>query len=533
MYDDISNKLKAVGRPEGQFTERRWNAYIDKAAKLWAAHAVTEASRRGITVEEWYQGANRPEIRRGKLDVQGALNQQALHAPLADFDRFTLEKIGTGVGQSLKGWGLNFTTSESLRDYYRQMLEQYRATEGQKAIGYQVEIAEDADLMNWEASLGEQPAKVQQAIEKILKKYPELNSLGNINAREFYFALAEVLGGTKEASLALRDAGIPGHSYVMDAYEYGKVKNFVIYDEQSIEITGKEYFQSGIGSEEARIPQTVEENMERGTAAMNEVIENHTDYLNAMYRPEVGGISFYWGMPGKGKKFKGGYGISHIIAKHGDSTAKAMVKTIAKGEIVKRQEATEGSRVLIQHEGYTAVLSLYKDREIQTWLLTGWENTKEVSDATGEVYDSTGATANGPTRFQSEGAETSTDIIPKPGTLFHRIPQTQTQAFKNWFGDSKVVDENGQPLVVYHGTQRPDRIGDRFRKDRATSGPMAFFTDNPEIAINYATGKQDTSLNREDTSYENWYQVKIKGKTSTWCRRGICFRRKSGVALVN
>ncbi len=30
--------------------------------------------------------------------------------------------------------------------------------------------------------------------------------------------------------------------------------------------------------------------------------------------------------------------------------------------------------------------------------------------------------------------------------------KTDTPAFKRWFGDSKVVDENGEPLVVYHGT---------------------------------------------------------------------------------
>lgn len=29
---------------------------------------------------------------------------------------------------------------------------------------------------------------------------------------------------------------------------------------------------------------------------------------------------------------------------------------------------------------------------------------------------------------------------------------TQTEAFKRWFGDSKVVDAEGKPLVVYHGT---------------------------------------------------------------------------------
>ena len=40
------------------------------------------------------------------------------------------------------------------------------------------------------------------------------------------------------------------------------------------------------------------------------------------------------------------------------------------------------------------------------------------------------------------------------GPTFFNIerPQTQTPAFKKWFGDSKVVDEDGNPLVVYHGT---------------------------------------------------------------------------------
>jgi len=31
--------------------------------------------------------------------------------------------------------------------------------------------------------------------------------------------------------------------------------------------------------------------------------------------------------------------------------------------------------------------------------------------------------------------------------------QTKTAAFRKWFGDSKVVDAQGEPLVVYHGTQ--------------------------------------------------------------------------------
>ena len=30
--------------------------------------------------------------------------------------------------------------------------------------------------------------------------------------------------------------------------------------------------------------------------------------------------------------------------------------------------------------------------------------------------------------------------------------KTFTEAFKTWFGESKVVDTNGEPKIVYHGT---------------------------------------------------------------------------------
>lgn len=94
--------------------------------------------------------------------------------------------------------------------------------------------------------------------------------------------------------------------------------------------------------------------------------------------------------------------------------------------------------------------------------------------------------------------------------------QVETPNFKNWFGDwqaspdtaSKVVDDSGAPLAVYHGTARPDRVGTNFKKSRATSGPMSFFTDDPEIASGYAKGKQDTSLAYEETDYANWFKKK-------------------------
>jgi len=56
---------------------------------------------------------------------------------------------------------------------------------------------------------------------------------------------------------------------------------------------------------------------------------------------------------------------------------------------------------------------------------------------------------------------------------------TETKTFKEWFGDSKVVDEEGKPLVVYHGSNNrfetfdKGRVGDR---DSGWFGKGFYFT---------------------------------------------------------
>ena len=86
----------------------------------------------------------------------------------------------------------------------------------------------------------------------------------------------------------------------------------------------------------------------------------------------------------------------------------------------------------------------------------------------------------------------------------------QTEAWKAWFGASKAVDDNGRPLRLVHGSRRVDRVGTRFLKSRATSGPMPFFTPDTTIASSYAFNKQDTSLERP-TSYTEWFKFKVPG----------------------
>lgn len=71
-------------------------------------------------------------------------------------------------------------------------------------------------------------------------------------------------------------------------------------------------------------------------------------------------------------------------------------------------------------------------------------------------------------------------------------PQTKTPAFKRWFGDSKAVDESGEPLRLYHGTTT---VIDRFstaaggvNTGAADSRKAFFFTTSPKVANGYAMG---------------------------------------------
>ncbi|CAB5079527.1 hypothetical protein UFOVP143_4 [uncultured Caudovirales phage] len=56
---------------------------------------------------------------------------------------------------------------------------------------------------------------------------------------------------------------------------------------------------------------------------------------------------------------------------------------------------------------------------------------------------------------------------------------TSSPAFKTWFGGSKVVDEKGAPIVVYHGTD----------KSFSSFKPGSFFSSSQDLASGYGEGK--------------------------------------------
>ena len=91
-------------------------------------------------------------------------------------------------------------------------------------------------------------------------------------------------------------------------------------------------------------------------------------------------------------------------------------------------------------------------------------------------------------KFATEAAQKI--VVEEPEMYWQGEIKTDSDAFKNWFGDSKVVGEDGKPLVVYHGTPSKDisefafdysRIGDQGRME----GAGFYFTDSEGIASGY------------------------------------------------
>lgn len=69
--------------------------------------------------------------------------------------------------------------------------------------------------------------------------------------------------------------------------------------------------------------------------------------------------------------------------------------------------------------------------------------------------------------FERVGSTETLERKPKPAPMQSRAPnpQTETAEFKAWFGNSVIVNEDGTPRVVYHGTRGDFEVFAESRKD--------------------------------------------------------------------
>ena len=110
---------------------------------------------------------------------------------------------------------------------------------------------------------------------------------------------------------------------------------------------------------------------------------------SAINHPDYGDITLDWGKPGTPKEdFKNGYGLSHIAVRRllkGNDPADSIldaIETIVNGKKNREYGNKPGTRVELEHNGNVAILSLYRNNDKETWLLTGfkkWSGAQEES----------------------------------------------------------------------------------------------------------------------------------------------------------
>ena len=95
--------------------------------------------------------------------------------------------------------------------------------------------------------------------------------------------------------------------------------------------------------------------------------------------------------------------------------------------------------------------------------------------------------------FIAQRVQPQTKREPKRGS--RATNPTSTRAFRRWFGESKVVDAEGRPLVVFHGTTAGDF--DAFRPNYRKGEQLGFgihFAADREFAAKYA---EDPTVRRK------------------------------------
>ena len=139
----------------------------------------------------------------------------------------------------------------------------------------------------------------------------------------------------------------------------------------------------------------------KGQQAVDFLIRQKSGCVNgAFYRKDVGSIDIVYGEVHDPVTHTG-YGLAHIIDKHGMNDVKKLGEAIEKGKL---RSGNDG-KLLIEHQDYRAVLSSEWKGKERKLVITGFTKIKKGNNPTvGAVKDYTAATSPKPTDNIAHGA---------------------------------------------------------------------------------------------------------------------------------
>lgn len=192
-------------------------ADLKRYAEINTGHLKARAEATGRPIEE-LAAEEIPNFALGDVAPEGSQEQPAYHGSPHQFEKFSLQKIGSGEGAQVFGWGLYFAGKKKVAKFYRSKLSAIPKFRGapayvvdnafdiwehsgenlEKALSeagefsspstwkvkqvikkiaagklkregrlYEVDIPEDGDYLDWDKPLSEQSPKVKEALGKL------------------------------------------------------------------------------------------------------------------------------------------------------------------------------------------------------------------------------------------------------------------------------------------------------------------------------------------------------------------------------
>lgn len=340
------------------------------------------------------------------------------HGSGASFDRFDHSFMGTGEGAQAYGWGTYVTEVNGIAKSYAE-----KAADPAKKDYLYEEIAKLKDIIRYEPDLYIDNMSTLSDLKKQIKELEEIQR----NDPDFDFEIPRLKEYEKEWE-RLEDL-------------ISKVSTRVLYTVEIPDDTGENYldWDKPITKKQIkRIQDYLSENYRK----------NKLDNFNASIAPSTAVNAEEidkWSMRGE-NIYKT---LENLLG--GDREASEALLQCGFTGIKYPAQATTGGR----SDGARNYV-IFNENDLQITDHTRFR-TSEYTPEEQDIIER--ARQNGTYMKAPNGADTN--LTPK------QWAQVRTNAFKDWFGDwenspekaSKVVDENGEPKVVFHGTPlRRDQI---------------------------------------------------------------------------
>lgn len=152
---------------------------------------------------------------------------EVYHGSTEKFDTFDMQRVGTGDGKSLGGWGIYFSDNPDVsKRYYlpKGQLKQHEIRNG-NYFDLDAPLEDGQRIMTALQRQGVDESNLEEFQETYVDNY-------DTNGKQVYDWLSYVLDGEKQASLFLKSLGYIGNT-MEDRWEIG-ARNYVVFDTSAI-----------------------------------------------------------------------------------------------------------------------------------------------------------------------------------------------------------------------------------------------------------------------------------------------------------